>query len=261
MRTLEPATAERTLAALERLPPFPPVATRLLSRLGRQDASFRQIADLVGTDAALAAQVLRMANSPLLGGWNVTSVLAAITLMGVDRLSALVVTLTLCKVIRPVAKLPALRRLFRQNLAVALLCRESAAEFDVEPETAYTAGLLHDLGALALLMAFPADYAPLLDSCPTVTALLAAERRAFDTDHMDAGALVARNWHLPEVLHPVIGTHHRPSTQPPLIVLASAAIARAEAAGFSLLDLPAAEPDLRLAEQINGLELEFGLAA
>ena len=258
MKTLD-APAERTLAALDRLPPFPPVATRLLGRLGRQDANFRQIADLVGSDAALTAQVLRVANSPLVGGWNVTSILAAITLMGIDRLSSLVVTLTLCRVIRPVSKLPALRRLFRQNLAVALLCQEEAPRFDLEPEFAYTAGLLHDLGVLALLLAFPRDYAPLLDRSTGIAELLLEERRIFDTDHMDAGALVARNWNLPDAFHPVIGTHHRPSTQPPLIILVSEAISRAEAAGFSLLDLPAAEPHLSLAEQINGLELEFGL--
>jgi HD-like signal output (HDOD) protein len=259
VRTLDPAAAERTLAALERLPPFPPVAAAVLSRLGRADTGFRAVAEQIGCDAALAAQVLRLANSPLIGGARVTSLLAATTLLGVERLSALVVTLTLCKVIRPVSRLPAVRRLFRQNLAVALLCREGAPVFDLEPDTAYTAGLLHDLGALALLLAFPRDYAPLLDGCRGIEALLRAERRAFDTDHMDAGALVARNWRLPEFLYPVIATHHRPSTQAPLLVLVGAAITRAAAAGFSLLDIPAAEPDLGLTEQINGLELEFGL--
>ena len=61
MRTLDPAAAERTLAALERLPPFPPVAAAVLSRLGRADTGFRAVAEQIGCDAALAAQVLRLA--------------------------------------------------------------------------------------------------------------------------------------------------------------------------------------------------------
>ncbi len=76
-------------------------------------------------------------------------------------------------------------------------------------ESAYTAGLLHNLGTLGLMSAYPDSYSRLLEvSNEYGFELLKTERDLFEIDHCAAGAYLAQDWNFPDELAAALATHH-----------------------------------------------------
>ena len=213
MLTSAEAPAQKKTVVLKRLrqlQPFPPVVVELLYRVGEDEVRFKEISELIRTDAAVAAEVLRMANSPLLGAWGqIDSVLHAVVVLGLERLKGLIVTAALRNYLSPALEAPALLRCWRHNLACGILCEALAGTYFLPKDPCYTAGLLHDMGRLALLAAYPSDYAGTLDLAERYQADVRQwERGVFGLDHCEAGEWLAREWGLPEEFVAIIGLHH-----------------------------------------------------
>jgi putative nucleotidyltransferase with HDIG domain len=95
------------------------------------------------------------------------------------------------------------------SLATALIAEEAAPKMHVSPDIGYTAGLLHNLGALGLMAAYPDEYSRMLEvSNDYGFDLLKTERDLFDIDHCAAGAYLAQDWNFPDELAAAIATHH-----------------------------------------------------
>jgi len=91
----------------------------------------------------------------------------------------------------------------------AIVAEEAAHAARMERESAYTAGLLHNLGTLGLMSAYPEEYSRMLEvSDDFGFDLLNTERDLFEIDHCAAGAYVAQDWGFPDELAAVIATHH-----------------------------------------------------
>ena len=87
-------TSERAALTLKNLPPFPPVAGKVITLLGSESFSFKEVADTLKTDAALSGEVLRLANSALVGARHAVSTIPqALPLLGAKRLTGLLLTL------------------------------------------------------------------------------------------------------------------------------------------------------------------------
>ena len=85
-------------------------------------------------------------------------------------------------------------------------------------EGAYTAGLLHNLGVLGLMSAYPEEYAGLIDvSTEFGLDLLRTERDLFEIDHCAAGAWLARDWNFPEPIVSAIARHHEEPDRSPAL--------------------------------------------
>ena len=197
---------------LRKLPPFPPIATRLLRLLSDDDVSFVEVARLLRSDPALSAELLRLASSPLLGVRRIDSMMQALSFLGLERLNSLVLALSLCKFVAPASRCAALRFCWRHNLACAVLCERLARAYGKSPDAAYTAGLLHDVGRLALLVTQPVRYNDLLlktDARPEQ--LCALERDLFGVDHCEAGGLLIEQWGLPPEFREIALHHHVPN--------------------------------------------------
>jgi putative nucleotidyltransferase with HDIG domain len=105
-------------------------------------------------------------------------------------------------------KTPIMRRVWRHSIATATIAEALAPAYGITPVLAQTAAIMHDLGRVALLAAYPDDYADLaVRSHESIDAILAAERSQFGMDHCQAGRLVAEAWRLPPVLQQVTGEH------------------------------------------------------
>ena len=196
--------------ALEGLPPFPPVATRILEVLSQEDAVLRQLTELIRMDAAFTAEVLRLANSAAFGfASKVDNVARAIVLLGTERVKALTMTVALGMYTQAAKKDQVMRSCWLHSLAAAFLADDLAAACGLNKDQAYTAGLLHDIGRLALLVAYPAEYSNMaavaqensIDVCEV-------ERGMFDIDHCQAGEWLAKEWNFPDELLGAIGNHH-----------------------------------------------------
>jgi putative nucleotidyltransferase with HDIG domain len=200
-------------ARVVQLPPLPEVVNVMMQALNREDASIARCAELLQRDQALTARVLRLANSAFYGvPGRVASVHDAINLIGLRSLRSLVATVALTQQF-PAApgSAAALGAFWRHTVAVAFASRALAAAHGLDEELAYTAGLLHDVGRLALAAHFPAAHAAVRQAAQRAgRGGPVLERLVTGTDHAEVGALVAAHWHLPAAVVDVIARHHQP---------------------------------------------------
>lgn len=196
--------------SLKKLQPLPPVAIQLMRLVSSDECSFGRLSTLIRTDPAFAAEVLRIANSPLFGFRSeIGNVSRALLMMGLDRLKSLVVTVALRNFMSSTLQDSALRRCWRHSLACAAACEELAMAAGMEKDLVYTAGLLHDVGRLGLLASYPAEYSRILDvDSECGLDVLQSERDVFDLDHCQAGMWLVSEWALPEELEAITGKHH-----------------------------------------------------
>ena len=200
----------QTPPALRMVPPFPAVAHRVLALIGQEDVNVQEVGDLVKMDPAFSAELLRFANSALFGARReVKSLPQAIIVVGMDRVKTVATLAAANRMVRSAVRTESLRRVWVHSLVTALVAEEVARVTHVARDSAYTLGLLHNLGALALMSTFPERYACLLEesSIPGFD-LLRAEHDLFEIDHCAAGAYLARAWNFPEQIAAAIATHH-----------------------------------------------------
>lgn len=202
-------------ALLGNLPAFPPVAGRLLELLGDDQAPIDEAVDLIRSDAALSADLLRRANSPLYGcAARIDTLRQCLTILGFDEIRKVVITLATSSFAGDAIRIPELHRCWRHTLAVAVLSEELAKAAAFVPDKAYTAGLMHDIGRLGILVAKPKEYSALLRKAEAdgevedSIYLLELEREAFGVDHAEAGRWLTEQWRMPVELQLVAGRHH-----------------------------------------------------
>jgi putative nucleotidyltransferase with HDIG domain len=200
--------------APDSLPPFPAVALKALKVLSGTESSLRELCDLIRNDAAFSAEILRVANSPLIAfSKQITNILQASMLLGFQRLRSLVITVGLREYMKESVS-DAMERCWRHSLACALLAERTARAVAVDKEFVYTGGILHDIGRVALATALPDGYARLLaKSAQWPQDLLASERELFGMDHCEVGRSLVTDWELPRAFFDVVACHHESFAQ------------------------------------------------
>ena len=210
----------------------------------RADVPLERIEQVLRTDAAFTADVLRLANSPLSGSrGQIVSVMQAVMMLGLERVRALATTLALRTFLTASVPNDALHQCWTHNLATGIVCEWLARILHLDRDTCYTAGLLHDIGRLALLRAYPKKYDRVMDPEPAADFdLLQAEKSIFDIDHCEAGRWILEKWGFPNELLDVVSLHHgRPKPgAPELVRVVYTGWQIADLLGFSMLNRPAA---------------------
>jgi HD-like signal output (HDOD) protein len=243
------------------LPPLNAVASQVLSLTADPNVELYQISRVIEGDPAFAADILMLANSPLFGFPSRMQVLRhAIALLGIERVKALAVTVAMRGFLGK--RSPLGHQCWQHSVACALVSEEISAIFNLPGGQAYTAGIMHDIGRLGLLQAYPKEMAAVLsaqyeDACD----ILLAEQEALKVDHARAGAWLAGTWGLPEVFSEICAHHHgAPSVgDSEVLELVRAACSIADAIGFPAAQgqqLPAyAEAAAPLAPRLRGATL------
>jgi HD-like signal output (HDOD) protein len=196
--------------ALSLLPPFPAIAHRVLALVSQEHAGSREVGAVVGLDPSFSAQVLSFANSALFGArCKVTRLTQAIALLGMNRIKSMAAFVAVNSMVRSSVHAPALRKVWVHSVVTAIIAEQAARISRLDSEFGYTAGLLHNLGILGLMSAYPNEYCRMLDVYNDFGfELLQTERDLFDIDHCAAGAYLARDWSFPDKLASAIAVHH-----------------------------------------------------
>jgi len=251
---LERETEGRSVPwALEDLPPFPMVAKRLMATLSREDVDISEVGKLIAAEPVFASRVLQLANSPLFAlVRQVRTISHAIVLLGLDRVKAITFTRAMEDFVTPALSVQALRICWQNSLAGAILAEKLARAARMDADFAYVAGLLRDIGRLALLVKYPGPYANLLAvSGEEHYDLMMTERELFDIDHCEAGGWLMQELHFPADLAEVITNHHHDLNRDGfrMVHLVQCADRLADALGFGVLmdaPLPGIEKTLEL---------------
>lgn len=228
-------------AAVAQLPSLPTVALELMRSLDDDAADAEHLAGLIASDQALVASLLRIANSSFYGmSGKIHTIRDAMVLIGLRGVRSLAIAASVSAAFSRQGRGFNLHRFWRHSIAVAVSAQELARARHMNPDMAFAAGLLHDIGRLVLANGFPEHYAEVERWRSEHDALSQdAERAVLGTDHADVGRQVTRNWRFPAALCDAIGGHHHPDAlAAPLTALIH--VADSVAIGLSLYDDPAA---------------------
>jgi putative nucleotidyltransferase with HDIG domain len=192
-----------------RLPPFPQVAIRVLQLAKDENVQLHQLCDLISSDPAFASEVLTVANSLLYAPrYPSTSILQAVAVLGANTLQGMCVTVGVRAYLGKQMNLPAMRNLWRHNLACAIIAQRLAGSGFIDKDLAYTSGILHDIGRMALAVLQPKAYAELLESHHgSPASVLDVERSLFGMDHCETGRQLIADWNLPENFEAAVADH------------------------------------------------------
>jgi HD-like signal output (HDOD) protein len=225
------------LGGLARLHPFSPVAVAVLQLLDREQTSTHEIARLLQSDPALAAETLAYVNSPLFPlRATITELNQAVLVLGAANTKQLTTTLAMRGFLKSAPNRAVTRRFWRHSLATGLIAAELAPIYGLSPDLANTAGVLHDIGRVGLLARNTAEYAQVVFNLhDNVEAILIAEREACGMDHCAAGAFLCRVWALPPVFQEVTSLHHSAKGETGICGLIHAACAMADDMSFAAI--------------------------
>ncbi len=203
--------ADEVIKRVRDLPSLPAVVVELLMTMEQHDVDTHALAARISLDQALTAKALRLANSSFYGLQSkVTSISQAIAVLGFHSIRTLVTACSITASLPPRA-VPGFdfEAFWRHAIAGAVCARVLARLIGVNPDTAFTAGLLHDLGVLVLASQFPADYVRVVAWQSEHDCVAAeAERQIFGTDHAAVGAALAEHWKFPQQIGAAVAAHH-----------------------------------------------------
>jgi putative nucleotidyltransferase with HDIG domain len=199
------------------LPTPPVVFSQIVRTVDDPDSSAYSVAKLISEDPGMAAAVLRMTNSSFYAlNSPVTSVKQAVVVIGLDAVKSLVVSASMLNMFKAEATGEEFQEKFwRHSLATAFGARmlmRAVRPADIAlAELAFTGGLLHDIGKMALCLHAPDVFreitVQLREGCERELEL---ERSAFGFDHAAVGGALTRRWNLPQELSSAIAHHHAP---------------------------------------------------
>jgi HD-like signal output (HDOD) protein len=198
-----------------RLPPFPQVAIKVLQLSSKENVQLHELSDLISADPAFATEVLTIANSYLYAPrFPASSILQAIAVMGANHLQGLCLTVGVRAYMGKTLSQPSMRAIWHHNLACGLIATQLAAAGHLDKDTAYTAGVMHDIGRLALAVIRPREYALVLGAhSGSPGSILIAERELFGWDHCETGRQLITDWKLPADFESIVCEHHSPRPQ------------------------------------------------
>ncbi len=211
-----PALPERISREIEDIPPLPDIVVKVLQLIRDPKATAKELTALISQDQALTSNILRLCNSAYYGMPRVVSSLSqAIMYLGFHTVRSLVLTCSLSQLFNPTTKVYGYEKggMWYHTVACAMTCETICKK--VRPDisdTAFTAGLLHDIGQLIMAVNIKDTSETILDLIQNQNfSELEAEREAVGISHDELGAVVADKWNFPEALVHTIRFHHTPS--------------------------------------------------
>ena len=186
------------------LPTLPEVALRVRDALESENVTGRQIAEIVSSDAALAARLLQVANSPLYRGRvPLEDIKQAVTRLGNDMVRNLVTSLAVKQMFQPTSDAldKQMRAVWEQGVQVSAISRALARQTPhLNVEQAMLAGLIHNIGSLPVLM--------LADSKPDLATNEATLELMLEHLSPVVGKLIMETWNFPASLAAVPANYH-----------------------------------------------------
>jgi putative nucleotidyltransferase with HDIG domain len=198
---------------IEAMPAIPAVFLPLLNMLSdpAKEIALDEVVRLISYDNSIAAQCMRVASSPLFGLTHApTSIKSAVISLGLRRVETILLTCCLGQAFP--AKKWALDPVvfWRHSMGCALVCRKFSEKLHAgDAETAYMAGLLHDIGFMVNCLAFPDEFLQAMTRAMQEEVTLdAAELATMGFTHCETGRALAEKWDLSQDLVEVIAHHH-----------------------------------------------------
>ncbi|HJV03452.1 MAG TPA: HDOD domain-containing protein [Burkholderiaceae bacterium] len=192
---------------------MPQILIKLIEHLQADDAGMPELAALIAKDAGMTSKILTVANSSAYHrNTRAVNLEQSLVSLGTDMIKTLVISESVFQTFNsfPHSGSTDLRSFWKNSLTTAVLARDIARQMDYpHVEEAYLAGLLHNVGRLALLATAPKEYAYNFMARDDEN-LCVVEQRTLQITHSEAGAWLIERWHLDSFLADSVLYHHEP---------------------------------------------------
>ncbi|MGA2332746.1 MAG: HDOD domain-containing protein [Syntrophales bacterium] len=190
------------------LPTVPDTLRKLSRIMEKPNVSLTEIAGFVQSDPALTFRILKMVNSAVYGfPGRIASVSHAIMLLGLNVVKGLLLGVSVFELMQK-----AMTGLYEHSMGCAAAARIIAQKKGLrEPEEAYVAGLIHDIGKVVMALEFTKAYEGALAFAETEhISIMQAEKKFFADNHAPLGGVLSERWRFPKKLTEAIQYHHQP---------------------------------------------------
>ncbi|MBK9441419.1 MAG: HDOD domain-containing protein [Comamonadaceae bacterium] len=189
--------SDRYLHNSDALPLMPETAVKLMRTLERDDTTMAEVAALIERDPSLAVKVLRVANSAGLGAQReVANLRDAANLIGMRRLRDLSMAACVANIFPKDGTFDR-ARFWRHGLATAGHAKVLAGLCNIDPDTAYLAGLVMRIGRVLMLMVEPEIVSRCDDLNDSPDSLIGHEFEWLGCSHLEVSAALAKRWNFP----------------------------------------------------------------
>ena len=207
-----PPTFGQVVKRIDEISTLPQVALRVMEIANDPDSGAVDLKEVMESDAALSARVLRCVNSSAYATRSkVTNLQQAVAYLGLNQVRNLAMTASVSELFKTDETIGTYRRaeLWRHLVSVGICARLIAMRRKFQDfEDAFLAGLLHDIGIVLEDQHVHDVFCRMIRSLDESKTLIEAERKHLRFDHTGLGEKVAETWGFPEVVKATIRHHH-----------------------------------------------------
>ena len=217
---------ETLFSHVHNLPNIPKVVQELISNFNNPETDANDISNKIQMDQVISAKVMRLANSARYGaGRSIKSIDSAVVMLGFDTLKTLVMASGITGSFKDIPHFDK-REFWRNSFMVANISKLIAKHTQEDPETAFTCGMMHNIGELLIHLNEP-EKSTKIDSLVAEGAIRSQlQQNQFGYDFTEVGAELARRWNFPDIIQSAIHQHADPlsyETQNPLAAIVNLA--------------------------------------
>jgi putative nucleotidyltransferase with HDIG domain len=210
----EPISIAKLLEKGDALPSLPEIFLKVSSQLDDNDASSQEIGSTITNDPAISYKILTMVNSAYFGLPNeVSSISQSVSLLGRFKLKQLLIGALLGDVFKGLdSEFFSLHDFWAHSIRTAIIAKELAITSDYcdEPDTIFTAGLLHDVGRLILAAQMPEVFKEISERTASKHIdVVQSEKDIIGLAHTEIGAVLMLKWGFPDLIWVCVKNHHR----------------------------------------------------
>ena len=213
---MNPETLDRILSCPS-LPSLPAVAVKVIELSSDPDLRLEVLAETIQNDQGLTAKIIRTVNSSFYGlRRKCNTIHQALVILGMSSVKSLALGFSLVESIGESDEpgfdyISYWRRGLYGAVAAKLIAVEAGKDFADE---VFLAGLLQDVGMIALYRTFGMEYVVLLDEAENDSEIASIELGRYELTHCDVGAMLTKRWKFPEEFVLAIKFHHTPTAAP-----------------------------------------------
>jgi len=251
----------RVMQAMRDLPPLPTVVQKLLAVMNDEDSSADDVTRVLSSDQALAGKILKLVNSSYYGmSGEVATITRAVVVLGFSGVRNTAMGFGMVSALKKLGGGLDMQDFWDHAIATgagAQAMAEELPQLKADPEEAFIAGLMHDIGHIVLAGAAPAAYAAARGRADGGEDALVAEKAELTMTHAAVGERLLRFWQLPPTLQAAARYHHAikvaASREQPLTTLVTLGDVLACIHGGAF-ERPLGEADLSRLLRLWGLE-------
>jgi len=204
------------ITKIESMPALPTVAFRVMNVTADPKSTANDLMKIINPDVSLTTKILKIANSPFYGlAREISSLQHAVTVLGFKEIRNLVISTVAFESFKSLKQSENfnINKFWKHSFCCGIAAKIIATELKCSGNELFVAGLIHDIGKLAMYVAFPAEfkkYTELITPLKIKYTVFDVEKDIFGMTHDEAGMKLLEKWLFPKNLISAVGFHHHP---------------------------------------------------